>query len=60
MKEVYKTVKGVTYFPSYHVAVGYAISNGLPTDRVIAYDLGYAIQERVSGPYWNHDLNCFK
>ena len=43
MKEVYKTVKGVTYFPSYRYAVGYAIDNGLPTDRVIAYDLGYAI-----------------
>jgi hypothetical protein len=28
MKEVYKTVKGVTYFPSYRYAVGYAIDNG--------------------------------
>lgn len=46
-----KTRKGIYYFPSYESARDYAIAHGAPTDRIIPYELGWAIQLRVSGPY---------
>lgn len=43
--------KGVLYFPSWESAHDYARGNELPTNRIISYRLGWAIQLRVSGPY---------
>ena len=46
-----KLHKGDFYFPSYSIAREYAVENGHPTDRIIEYQIGWAIQLRVSGPY---------
>jgi hypothetical protein len=46
-----KTFKGIYYFSSYDEAREYALSNGFPTNRIIHYTRGWAIQLRVSGPY---------
>lgn len=46
-----KLRKGIFYFPSYSIAKEYAVENGYPTDRIIAYQIGWAIQLWVSGPY---------
>jgi hypothetical protein len=43
--------KGIFYFPTYEAARVYADYRGYPSDRIIKYDLGWAIQLRVSGPY---------
>lgn len=43
--------KGIYYWPSFEAAREYAIERGHPTDRIISYQLGWAIQLRVSGPY---------
>ena len=43
--------KGIFYFPSYESAREFADSQGHPTDRIIAYERGWAIQLRKSGPY---------
>ncbi len=43
--------KGVFYFATFQVARQYALDNGFPTNRIIAYTRGWAIQLRVSGPY---------
>lgn len=51
-----RTVKGVTYFGGYTTARQYALDAGLPTDRIIAYGLGWAIQREKSGPYWNAEI----
>ena len=45
------TRKGIYYFRTFQVARAYAIEHGLPTDRIIHYGLGWAIQLRISGPY---------
>lgn len=45
------TRKGIYYFLKYQDAASYASRRGYPTDRIIRYDLGWAIQLRVSGPY---------
>jgi hypothetical protein len=50
-----KTHNNIYYFPTYKDAKEYAITNRHPTDRIIAYELGYAIQLRVSGPYVGSD-----
>lgn len=46
-----KTSKGIYYFPTYLEARRYALANGYPTDRIISYGKGWAIQLFVSGPY---------
>ena len=46
-----KVFKGTYYFPDYQSARSYAQSQGLPTDRIISYERGWAVQLRVSGPY---------
>lgn len=50
-----KVHNGIYYFPSQAAARDYAIANGHPTDRLISYLLGWAIQLRVSGPYVGPD-----
>ncbi|MEE8503988.1 MAG: hypothetical protein V3T26_06015 [candidate division NC10 bacterium] len=60
-----KTRKGIYYFPSFGAARDYAESHGLQeelesyidewehwTDRIIAYQVGWAIQRNRSGLYW--------
>lgn len=47
------TRNGTTYWPTYEDARAYAEAHGYPTDRIIAYLAGWAIQLRVSGPYVN-------
>ena len=48
-----KTVRGTTYFPTFQDARNFASEHTLPTDRIIEYGKGWAIQLRVSGPYFN-------
>jgi hypothetical protein len=43
--------RGVYYFPSFEAARAYAREHGHPTDRIIHYGLGWAVQLYVSGPY---------
>ena len=45
------TRKGIYYFPTYEAARDYAVLKGFHTHRIIQYELGWAIQLRVSGPY---------
>jgi hypothetical protein len=47
----YRVSRGIYYFPTYEDARSHAQRHGLPTDRLIRYGLGWAIQLRVSGPY---------
>ena len=47
-----KVHKGVYYFPTYQAAREAARWFGLATDRFISYELGWAIQREVSGPYY--------
>jgi len=47
----YKTSKGIFYFPTFQAARKHAQDNGHPTNRIIEYQKGWAIQLRVSGPY---------
>jgi hypothetical protein len=43
--------KGIAYFENLHDAL--SIMRALPpTARVATYELGYAIQYRISGPYF--------
>lgn len=42
--------KGIAYFQSFEQAR--EISKRLPGSRVVVYQLGYAIQYRISGPYF--------
>jgi hypothetical protein len=46
-----KVHKGVYYFDSFESARKYATDNSLPSDRIKNYGRGWAIQQRVSGPY---------
>jgi hypothetical protein len=50
-----KTRKGIYYFPTYEAARSEARAQGLPTGRIIAYEIGWAIQLYRSGPYWGPD-----
>jgi len=43
--------RGVTYFADYDSAVRAARWNGWPTDRIIQYGKGWAVQSKKSGPY---------
>lgn len=46
-----KIYKGHYYFATYQDARAYAIKHGWPSDRINAFDRGWAIQQDVSGPY---------
>lgn len=46
-----KMHNGVWYFPDFWAAHDYALTKGYPTDRIIEYVRGFAIQLRKSGPY---------
>jgi hypothetical protein len=46
-----KTHNGDYYFTSYEAAHAYAVGCGYPTDRIIPYERGWAIQWWKSGPY---------
>jgi len=50
-----KIKSGVYYFPSKEKALAWADINYWPTDRIIEYGLGFAIQVVVSGPYAGPD-----
>ena len=50
-----KTRKGIFYFDSYKSARDYAETHGHPTNRIIRYELGWAIQLYISGPYVGTD-----
>jgi hypothetical protein len=52
------THRGIYYFPSFSDAFRYAQQVGAPTDRIIAYERGYAIQLHVSGPYVGAQSSC--
>ena len=41
----------VFYFNTFEAARDYAERNSWPTNRIIGYEPGWAIQIRVSGPY---------
>ncbi len=43
--------KGIYYFRSHEAAQAFAVMGNWPTDRIIRYELGYAIQIHCSGPY---------
>lgn len=47
-----KTRKNIYYFKTYQTAKNYAISNDWNTDRIIAYQIGWAIQKCKSGDYY--------
>lgn len=47
----HKTHKGIYYFPTYRAAHTFAFQNGYPTNRIINYSRGWAIQGGISGDY---------
>jgi len=49
------THKGVFYFTERESAHAWAVDNEWPTDRIIPYGLGYAVQACVSGRYAGPD-----
>lgn len=46
-----KLCRGIWYWPTFESARDFAREHGLPTDRIIAYQRGWAIQLYRSGPY---------
>jgi len=52
MRTDVKTRKGIYYFPTHEAARDVALALMLPTWRIIAYELGWAIQSHKSGPYY--------
>lgn len=44
--------KGIYYFNTFAYARRYALDHGWPTDHIIGYERGWAIQKYVSGPYY--------
>ena len=47
-----KVRKGIYYFPTYEEAEAAAQAVEVRTDRIIPYEIGWAVQLGVSGPYW--------
>jgi hypothetical protein len=43
--------KGIYYFPTQQTATAFAATLNAPTDRIIKYGLGWAIQWHRSGAY---------
>lgn len=54
------TYRGTYYFADYSDAQKYAKDNNFPTNRIISYERGWAIQLRVSGPYVGPDTKTRK
>ncbi len=46
-----KTVRGIYYFKTRELAKAWAEENGWPTDRIIDYEKGLAVQSGASGNY---------
>lgn len=55
-----KTYHGDYYFPTFEAARTYARKHNFPTDRIISYTRGWAIQLKVSGPYVGPDTKRSK
>jgi len=51
-----KQKKGIYYFSSYEKARQYALDDNWPIDRIRPYQLGWAIQLYISGPYVGTEL----
>lgn len=49
-----KIRKGVYYYKRYETALALVneLQNEYPDSRVVHYELGYAVQYRISGPYY--------
>jgi hypothetical protein len=47
-----RTHKGIYYFEDYATARAYAQARGWNDQRIIAYDLGWAVQRCISGDYY--------
>jgi hypothetical protein len=43
--------KGIYYFPTFQAAHAFARDYRFPTNRIIPYQIGWAIQKYISGPY---------
>ena len=52
-----KTHKGIYYFKTTADAREWAKKNGWPTDRIIEYQIGYAIQAGINGNYAGPNIN---
>ena len=50
-----RTRKGIWYWPSYDAARQGATLHGWPIHRIIRYELGWAAQRAISGPYLGPD-----
>lgn len=50
-KGVSSTRKGIFYFKDYNDAKTFAKEIGWPVDRIIKYELGWAVQKKKSGDY---------
>lgn len=48
------TRNGVTYYSHYIEARD--VARRFPGARCVAYGLGWAVQLRASGPYWNREI----
>lgn len=46
-----KTHRGIYYFPTWLAATLYAQSINAPTDRILSFQRGWAIQWHRMGPY---------
>ena len=46
-----KSRKGTYYWTTYDEAYAWAAENGWPTDRILEYGLGWAIQAGCGGKY---------
>lgn len=51
-----KLKKDVWYWPTYQEARQWARNNNWPTERIIAYRLGWAVQAYESGYYAGPDI----
>jgi hypothetical protein len=48
----WKARKGIYYFKTFVEAKLYGTLKGWNTDRIIAYEVGWAIQKCISGDYY--------
>jgi hypothetical protein len=51
MDDTLKTHRGIYYWPTLVAARTWAVEHGWPTDRLIGYERGYAVQAYKSGYY---------
>ena len=52
--QAYHLHKGIAYFTRFEDAKDMA--SVIPGSRIVRYGRGYAIQYRISGPYWPQTL----